>query len=160
MVRGCRFSWASASLQQTQRSVHNSNSCSCILIQSAGLSLKRSIFLHFRNYSHARECGPADPRGWSPVHAWLSLHTNPSSASRSRVYTRQSVSLLTFTSRHFVYILTIQRCTFLDDSKMNFVHLSNLWKSQDLLRGLFLPFHIFSNLLSKTGLFFSFFFIS
>lgn len=165
MVRGCRLSWASASLQQTQRSVHNSNSCSCILIQSAGLSLKRSIFLHFRNYSRARECGPADPRGWSPVHARLSLHTstlsanlsNPSSASRSRVFTRQSVSLLTFTSRHFVYILTIQRCIFLDDSKMNFVHWSNLWKSQDLLRGLFLPFHIFSTLLSKTGLFFSFF---
>lgn len=166
MVRGCRLSWASALLQQTQRSVHNSNSCSCILIQSAGLSLKRSIFLHFRNYSRARECGPAVPRGWSPVHARLSLHTstlsanlsNPSSASRSRVFTRQSVSLLTFTSRHFVYILTIQRCIFLDDSKMNFVHWSNLWKSQDLLRGLFLPFHIFSTLLSKTGLFFSFLF--
>lgn len=58
---------SSASLQQTQRSVHNSNSCSCILIQSAGLSLKCSIFLHFRNYSRARECGPGDPRGWSPV---------------------------------------------------------------------------------------------
>lgn len=112
MVRGCRLSWASASLQQTQRSVHNSNSCSCILIQSAGLSLKRSIFLHFRNYSRARECGPDHPRGWSHVRVGSpslpapSLWICPSFASRSGVYTRQSVSLLTFTSRHFVYILT------------------------------------------------------
>lgn len=43
--------------RQSQRSVHNSNSCSCILIQSSGLSLKGSIFLHFRNYRLAREFG-------------------------------------------------------------------------------------------------------
>lgn len=114
MVRGCRLSWASASLQQTQRSVHNSYSCSCILIQSAGLSLKRSIFLHFCNYSRARECSPRRserpepcPRLLSPLTSTLSANlSNPSSASRSGENTRQSVSLLTFTSRHFVYILT------------------------------------------------------
>lgn len=43
--------------RQSQRSVHNSNSCSCILIRSSGLSLKGSIFLHFRNYGLAREFG-------------------------------------------------------------------------------------------------------
>lgn len=43
--------------RQSQRTVHNSNSCSCILIQSSGLSLKGSIFLHFRNYRLAREFG-------------------------------------------------------------------------------------------------------
>lgn len=119
MVRGCRLSWACASLQQTQRSVHNSNSCSCILIQSAGLSLKCSIFLHFRNYSRARECGPGDPRGWSPVRVSspsapaVSMNLlDPSSAFRSAVYTRQSVSLLTFTYRHFVYILTSSAALF------------------------------------------------
>lgn len=42
---------------QSQGTVHNGNSCSCILILSSGLSLKGSIFLHFRNYRLAREFG-------------------------------------------------------------------------------------------------------
>lgn len=43
--------------RQSQSSVHNSNSCSCILIHSGGLSLEGSIFLHFRNYGLASEFG-------------------------------------------------------------------------------------------------------
>lgn len=134
MVGGCRLSWASASLQQTQRSVHNSNSCSCILIQSAGLSLKRPIFLHFRNYIRARDCGPDDPRGWSLVRVG-----SPSSPARSLRISRIPALLpgaeyqtkcfsSNFHLQTLCLYLNIQRCTFLDDSKMNFVHWSNLWK--------------------------------
>lgn len=79
--------------------------------------------LHLSSFPQLQPCQGVLPRRFErlePRPHRLSLHTgtlsanllNPSSASRSRVYTRQSVSLLTFTSRHFVYILTSSTALF------------------------------------------------
>lgn len=73
--------------------------------------------LHLSSFPQLQPCQGVRPRPserLEPRPCRLSLLTstlsvnlsNPSFASRSGVYTRQSVSLLTFTSRHFVYILT------------------------------------------------------
>lgn len=70
---------------QSQGTVHNSNSCSCILILSGGLSLKGSIFLHFRNYRLAREFGlKIQEAEAAPVLAFL-----PSTVSKAAIQIAQ-----------------------------------------------------------------------
>lgn len=70
---------------QSQGTVHNSNSCSCILILSSGLSMKGSIFLHFRNYRLARELGlKIQEAEAAPVLAFL-----PSTVSKAAIQIAQ-----------------------------------------------------------------------
>lgn len=127
--------------QQNHTTVHNSNSCSCILIQTSGISLNSSIFLHFCNYGLAREFCPkiqeseeAAMPALSPLLTCLKalycsiIASHPFYffffASRDASCIQQSASVPTFTSSQ-VCSLTINQQTLLADSEMNFVPESN-----------------------------------
>lgn len=106
-------------LQQNQRSMHNNNSCSCILIQSGGLSFIVFIFLHSCNYDLAKEtgleirvCGVATSHSlftclkarYSNCTVIMCICLVPSTgvASQSSVCKEQSASVPTLTSSQVV----------------------------------------------------------
>lgn len=119
--------------------MHNSNSCSCILNQSSGLSLNGSIFLHFRNYGLAREFGlkiraseAAAMFSFSPFqplhflfrylnNTCICLSLSPAFIERC-MHGRHC-----FWFKSHQVVLSILQTALLGDTRRNFVQGSNLW---------------------------------